>query len=1632
MSASRPLFFRANTGLTGSAVVEAVLSDLDTENQTSLAQYARGMKSVYIRFADKEILKKQKEMAPQAVLTEGTDAEELVKPFVLSRMPTSYNEVPDALIEMIGFLMEEGPGKAGIRQNPPRFRIQPKYKQNPFLPADQDPLILFLARTRNQNNVRLQPYECHRAARLLLAHTKDSPPDFKYDQLWALIQLIEGKMQSDGTSFTPTRKEQRGPSADDYLIVLPETGVFRWVEGNKVVGMVSWNWPSKIGKDGFSLSFPMLAKIEDKSIAQVKDEIAARSGSSYCEGHVSPRGQYALYSVTTSLDTVDEWVRVLSLSDSGRSFGGRLKAAYALWSFVAQGYVQKGKDDQLAPIERKQLADYLSQHGTHSKIVEDLQSGPRGNHFDDVASVQQRIYYAAYRLLSLIRSTTTLVTAYPAGTNPKEAEQRPGEISLILPPGVMPFRLEQATSNWRLYVGSGADFANDLYFQKTTQHPPYKGLSYDVVPEWEWPEFGAGRYKSKNAKVSKAFVGGPTTIKESTVPNFENVRENRDWYISNAVGRYPFLHIAIALRAAVLSQNLPQVEDGAVNPNLIFDLTTGSSAPGIRVGAGRIDPIQVTSLTTGKTRTAEGLTPDVKRQIKHLLPGSHFKAIKTIVLPSRAGEPSKTVRKVFRPLPYQQIGIAFIHATGCRAMIADEMGLGKTIQALGALTLDPSPVTGQRMLPALVICPSSVVVNWQNETKTWLPHLSVGMWEKDGPSYDISVVSWNKAGLNYDLLLGRFQTIIIDEAHYGKRLYKTTSAAKRPTLRDILEGRFPAQSDSPYTRRTFGAVSIAQSAAHVIMLTGTPMENGGRDLDKLWTYLYTLDPIKFSDYKEFERDFLSLKGTKKKKSERFKADDTNLNDEAFQQMIEKLRELLGRYIIRRMKSTVTEQIKLGCMWLPDYNGADEGCAGSAREMISQEGSEPQVLQPEDTDILMNPRRRTRSAVPVRAHRNQGKESLQQEGGYMKMGVTKTINYMRLNINPAQESLIYAVNTNLTAVIATAEKKRRIDEVVAEVKRKGDFNLSLIERLVNTVNSPDKSKPEDIAKVALAVYHYLRTTTGRIKIQPTLDFIYKTVVKEREPLIVWFAQLSIIEAVENAIKGIAEYTTPEGERIKMEFAPFRIGGKPLNYVVVTGQSSSTEKADAVRRFQAGEVDLLLCSQALREGVTLTRACKALFVEFWWVPAWLMQAEDRIYRIGQERDAEITYLVCPPLDAERAGSSSELRADNMDSIMMSMLRRKRSMSDMVLGGEAFLTGTTTGVDLGDEEEDDEEDEGASATMKGIARSIKTLSAVITDASRDVQISVSEVIAALQENLPIEEKYALTDAGKNPKWVEETYKILVPVGDISTHLYRAGVEFNISDFYLLKFVAQHPNNQATYKDFLPLLDNKESTLDIRMQILGNKKGESADFDWKILNNTIERLVGFADAVRKRPGVLTVQANEGMFDTFDRQERGILRFMQNRLAEREAKGAQNPNSFEVNALLNSLRTYGIVSSKFSVDKLKKKMIEVFKDGKRPGKSEQSRNLVTIKKEKVVIRNGETQALRNALPGLLQHVRMAEMPELAKDLKQAMKDGNESKVVEIYRDLCDRVNEAQATGFRVPASVTTILNKVYEDLGSK
>lgn len=74
-----------------------------------------------------------------------------------------------------------------------------------------------------------------------------------------------------------------------------------------------------------------------------------------------------------------------------------------------------------------------------------------------------------------------------------------------------------------------------------------------------------------------------------------------------------------------------------------------------------------------------------------------------------------------------------------------------------------------------------------------------------------------------------------------------------------------------------------------------------------------------------------------------------------------------------------------------------------------------------------------------------------------------------------------------------------------------------------------------------------------------------------------------------------------------------------WAVITGDTSAQDRAEVVRRFQAGElkgVGLTIAAGGI--GITLTHASTALFVDLAWRPADNWQAEDRMRRIGQLAD------------------------------------------------------------------------------------------------------------------------------------------------------------------------------------------------------------------------------------------------------------------------------------------------------------------------------------------------------------------------------------------------------------------------------
>ena len=181
-------------------------------------------------------------------------------------------------------------------------------------------------------------------------------------------------------------------------------------------------------------------------------------------------------------------------------------------------------------------------------------------------------------------------------------------------------------------------------------------------------------------------------------------------------------------------------------------------------------------------------------------------------------EPPPSFKATLRP--YQQQGLAwlqFIAASGTGGVLADDMGLGKTVQVLAHLECERA--AGRLTRPSLVVAPTSLIFNWQDEAQRHAPELRVLALTGSDRSkrfdqiadHDLVLTSYALLPRDRDVLEAqRWQMVIADEAHLVK---------------------------NPRTRAA-GAIR-ALRASHRIALTGTPLEN---HLGELWSVMQFVVP----------------------------------------------------------------------------------------------------------------------------------------------------------------------------------------------------------------------------------------------------------------------------------------------------------------------------------------------------------------------------------------------------------------------------------------------------------------------------------------------------------------------------------------------------------------------------------------------------------------------------------------------------------------------------------------------------------------------------------------------------------------------------------------------------------------------
>ena len=134
---------------------------------------------------------------------------------------------------------------------------------------------------------------------------------------------------------------------------------------------------------------------------------------------------------------------------------------------------------------------------------------------------------------------------------------------------------------------------------------------------------------------------------------------------------------------------------------------------------------------------------------------------------------------------------------------------------------------------------------------------------------------------------------------------------------------------------------------------------------------------------------------------------------------------------------------------------------------------------------------------------------------------------------------------------------------------------------------------------------LRHQCGLLKIEPASTWVQEYNQSTERPLVVFCHHRDVLS-------GLHQSLTEAG----------------LHCSVISGGVSAEERDRIITAFQAGHIPVLICNTiAAKEGITLTAADTVLFLEREWVPSWEEQAEDRIYRIGQESDnVHAIYFSC----------------------------------------------------------------------------------------------------------------------------------------------------------------------------------------------------------------------------------------------------------------------------------------------------------------------------------------------------------------------------------------------------------------------
>ena len=225
--------------------------------------------------------------------------------------------------------------------------------------------------------------------------------------------------------------------------------------------------------------------------------------------------------------------------------------------------------------------------------------------------------------------------------------------------------------------------------------------------------------------------------------------------------------------------------------------------------------------------------------------------------------------RVYQKIGYQWLKMLDEYQFG--GILADDMGLGKTVQMLSVI-LSYVNETKKEAKPSLVVCPSSLTLNWLGEANKFTPTLkacviSGSMVERAKKIADIA---------QYHLVITSYDSLKRDIELYTK---------------NNLEFKYMVADEAQYIKNnnTQNAKAIKQIVAQTrFASTGTPIENS---LSELWSIFDYIMPGYLFKYRKFKELY-----------------ETPIVRENSEYAMEKLKKLIEPFILRRVKKEVLTEL----------------------------------------------------------------------------------------------------------------------------------------------------------------------------------------------------------------------------------------------------------------------------------------------------------------------------------------------------------------------------------------------------------------------------------------------------------------------------------------------------------------------------------------------------------------------------------------------------------------------------------------------------------------------------------------------------------------------------------------------------